>query len=345
MIDFTNLKLSEFTTHKVGNKLRDEGLKISSEQISINIKTKELLLKYFLSPFNELEVYNFTHSSELDLNAAYTFVSRIFKNNLEFHQNSINLAKHLYENSTHPKVNGGELSVCLLKNCLLDGIEVDGVGLFKSEVKDIFLKFEPTKDAFKIQYEKGVNIKKLDKGCLIFNLEEEQGYKVYIIDSNKSKDTQYWKDDFLNISPAADSFHFTKNFLSVTKDFVTKELVNDTSLSNPDRINILNKSVDYFKQHDSFEKEAFEKEVLKDQNIIDSFRVFNEVYNEHQGVQISDNFEISKQAVKKQSKAFRNVLKLDKNFDIYIHGDRDLIEKGTDQNGRKYYKIYFEEEY
>jgi hypothetical protein len=48
--------------------------------------------------------------------------------------------------------------------------------------------------------------------------------------------------------------------------------------------------------------------------------------------------------VKKQARVFKNILKLDKNFDIYIHGNRELIEKGIDENGRKYYKIYYEEE-
>ena len=49
-------------------------------------------------------------------------------------------------------------------------------------------------------------------------------------------------------------------------------------------------------------------------------------------------------AVKKQARVFKSVLKLDKNFHIYIHGNRDLIEQGTDERGRKYYNIYYEEE-
>ncbi|MFM7764289.1 MAG: hypothetical protein ACKO6I_01410, partial [Sphingomonadales bacterium] len=38
------------------------------------------------------------------------------------------------------------------------------------------------------------------------------------------------------------------------------------------------------------------------------------------------------------------ILKLDKNFHTYIHGNREMIEKGTDPDGRKFYKIYFENE-
>ena len=57
-----------------------------------------------------------------------------------------------------------------------------------------------------------------------------------------------------------------------------------------------------------------------------------------------DTFNISPEAVKKQVKSFKSVLKLDKNFHIYIHGNKDLIEKGIDENGKKFYKIYYDKE-
>jgi len=62
-------------------------------------------------------------------------------------------------------------------------------------------------------------------------------------------------------------------------------------------------------------------------------------------MEIADSFAISPSAVKKQAKVFKTVLKLDKNFHVYIHGRRDLIEKGYDEmSGKHYYKLYFEEE-
>src|ERR1051325_5146423 len=46
--------------------------------------------------------------------------------------------------------------------------------------------------------EDDININKLDKGCLIFNIEEENGYKVSVIDSiSKQNEAVYWKDAFL----------------------------------------------------------------------------------------------------------------------------------------------------
>lgn len=345
MIDFTGVKLQKIVTHFVGNKLRDEKTKVSSgEVIIVEGDTEKYLLKYFLSAFQDNEKFNFTNPTELSLNAVFTLISRIFLNTDSFYENTVELSKHLYESSTHPKINGGEFTVCLFENIFLDGVETTAVGLFKTEVKDVFLKFDPTKDNYTIKYENGVNIGKLDKGCFIFNLKAEDGYTVCIVDSNKSNDTQYWKDDFLSIQPTADNYHFTKNFLSITKDFVTKQLSEEFDVSKADKIDLLNRSVEYFKSHDTFEKDSFVEEVFDNPEMIKSFKNFDEQYRENKNVDISDNFEISSQAVKKQSRVFKSVLKLDKNFHVYIHGNKNLIEKGVENDGRKYYKIYFEEE-
>jgi hypothetical protein len=345
MIDFTAVNLQKIATHFVGNKLRDEGVKISSGEVNIiEGDTKKYLLKYLLSSFNDNEKFNFTNPTELSLNAIYILIGRIFSNTDSFYENSVELSKHLYESSTHPKVNGGEFTICLFENIFLDGVETNAIGLFKTELKDVFLKFDSIKDNYTIKYDNGVNVGKLDKGCIIFNQRTEDGFTVCIVDSNKSNDTQYWKDDFLNIRPSADEYHFTKNFLSITKDFVTKQLSDEFEVSKADKIDLLNRSVEYFKTHDRFEKETFEEEVFNNPEMIKSFRNYDEQYRENKNVDISDNFQISSQAVKKQARVFKSVLKLDKNFDIYIHGNKELIEKGIEKDGRKYYKIYYEEE-
>ena len=345
MIDFTSVRLEQVAIHQVGNKLRGEDLKISSGSIDIeDTETVNYLLKYFLSSFNDNEIYNFVHSSELGLNEIYSFSKKIFTDPDFLFEKSVDIAKHLYEKSIHPKVSAGELCVCYFKKCSLDGITTDAIGLFKAEGKDVFLKFDSTKNSFKVKYEKGIDINKLDKGCLIFNIEKSNGYKVCIVDSNKSNDTQYWKNDFLNIKAASDNYHFTKDFLSITKNFVTKQLSEEFDVNKTDKIDLLNRSVEYFKTHENFDKKEFEREVFQDAGIIKSFRNFDSTYREENEIQLSDKFEISPKAVKKQARVFKSVLKLDRNFDIYIHGNRELIEQGVERDGRKYYKIYYQEE-
>ena len=132
----------------------------------------------------------------------------------------------------------------------------------------------------------------------------------------------------------------TKEFLGIAKNFVVKQLSEDFEVSKSDQIDLLNRSVEYFKENDSFDKKDFEKKVFQEPEIIKSFRSYDTSYREDNDLEIEDQFEISKPAVKKQSKVF----KLDKNFHIYIHGNKDMIERGVEKDGRKFYKIYFESE-
>ena len=55
-------------------------------------------------------------------------------------------------------------------------------------------------------------------------------------------------------------------------------------------------------------------------------------------------FPISEEAVKKKQGLFKSVIKLDKNFTLYVHGDRKRMEQGSDTDGRRYYKLYFDRE-
>lgn len=148
----------------------------------------------------------------------------------------------------------------------------------------------------------------------------------------------------MKTQPVNDEYHQTKEFLNIAKNFVTKELSDNLDVSKTDKIDLLNRSVEYFKKRETFDKNEFEQEVFQNNDLIDSFRRFDETFRKDNEIDLSDNFEISSQAVKKQARVFKSVLKLDKNFDIYIHGNRDLIERGVEKDGRKYYKIYYQEE-
>lgn len=345
MINLESIQLQDIAIHHVGNKLHEEGLRISSKDIELPAEeTTDHLLQYLLTPFSENEVYNFDHSSELGLNEVFSFSKKIFGDPDCFYLTSIEIAKHLYEQSDHPKINGGDLCVCYFSDCLFDGIRTDAIGIFKSEIKDTFLKFDKDGADLSVRHDSGININKLDKGCMIFNIGKEDGYTVCVVDSNKAGGTLYWKTDFLDVKPAADNYHFTQDFLSMTKNYVTKQIPEEFDVTKTDQIDLLNRSVDYFKNNEQFEKADFEQEVLQDQGLIDSFQMYDTAYRQEYEVELQDSFDISPKAVKKQARVFKSVLKLDKNFHIYIHGNKELIEKGTDQDGRKYYKIYYEDE-
>jgi len=344
-LDFTQVELQQLITHHLGNKLRDEKYSLSSEATSFEEETKNFLLKYFLLPVKAEEFYSFTHSVKLELNDVFSVAENIFSSPKQFIQNSQNITKLLYEQSMHPKIKEGELNIALFSNVVLDDEVVEAIGVFKSETNVPFLKMKNQKSKFSINHDYGFEIKGVDKGCIIFNTDQQNGYKILIIDNaNKSAEAQYWKDDFLKVKPIANEFHHTNQFLGIAKNFVTKQLSEEFEVSKADKIELLNRSVEYFKTHESFDKNEFEKDVFQDSGMIKSFRSFDSNYREENDIELTDNFDISPQAVKKQARVFKSVLKLDKNFHIYIHGDGELIEQGVEKDGRKYYKIYFQQE-
>lgn len=344
MIDFENANIQAVSGHWVGNNKEDR--LILSDDL-IGIKKEELeqtLLYYFLSNFKSQETFCFYHESDLKFNEVYNYISNIFQNPEELYSESVNLAKFLFEKSSHPKISSGEFYVVYFKDTLYKGERMDIIGLFKSENKDKFIRTKGRDNSFGFELDRGININKIDKGCLIYNTKEEEGYIVSVIDNtNKSGEAIYWMDEFLHVKPCQDEYYNTSNLMSLCKNFVTKELPNQFEVTKADQVDLLNKSVKFFKENESFSMDKFEKEIISNQDVIDSFHNYKKEFQEDYGVEISDSFDISDGAVKKQSRVFRSVIKLDKNFHIYVHGNRDKIEQGMDEKG-KFYKVYFEEE-
>lgn len=336
--------MDKLILHFVGNKNNGDGVRFSDALTDFE-NIEDFFKQLIDNNFKYEELYQFFFLPNLELNPMYQFISSVFKKKESFIEQSKNVGRYLYDKSTHPQIKGGELCIFYFKDCQINDELIDCIGIFKSENKDTILKVSSTKDGYNLKDEKGINTTKLDKGCLIFNTETENGYIVSVVDNtNKNTEAQYWKDDFLSVQPKRNEYHQTNQFLGIAKQFVTKKLTEDFEISKAGQIDLLNRSVEYFKNHETFEKTDFEKKVFQDNNIIDSFRNFDEGYRRDNEIDISNNFDISTQAVKKQARAFKSVLKLDKNFHIYIHGDKELIEQGVEKDGRKYYKIYYKDE-
>ena len=345
-MDFSGGNLAHISLHYIGNKLNEETCIFSRDEFELNDELGFQLKDYFLERFvNVHEKHQFQHTTSLKYNVVYNFIKEIFNEGISLHDASIEIAKILYENSTHPKIKGGELYICHFTDCEYEGNIMDAVGIFKTENKNGFFEIAHQKNKVDIAYKEGIDIHKLDKGCLVFNTQSEEGFDVCIIDQqNRGDEAAYWREHFLNLKIKNTNYNQTNDFLGITKQFVTKQFIEEFEVTKTDQIDLLNRSVDYFKKHESFNKNEFEKEVLQDKGIIESFRAFDEVYRQDHDIELNESFPISAPAVKKQARVFKSVLKLDKNFHIYIHGNKDMIEQGVEKDGRKYYKIYFEKE-
>lgn len=341
-IDFKNALINNCIVHKVGNKFLGQEIFLSKEENTLDESTNKSLTDYLTSHFNDNnEVNFFYHEIERKMNEVFVLSDNIFSKE-DFILNTSNIVTHLYNQTRNPAIKASEILFVLLDEILFNNKICKGIGIFKSEKKDVYYKLTQSRKSIEINAEEGIGKRKFEKGCLILNQDYHDGYKVLTFENGA--DTNYWNDDFLSIKNYKDDFHSTKNFLALTKTYITKQLPEDFEVGKADQIDLLNRSVEYFKTHDNFDKKEFETEVFQDSGIIKSFRKFDDVYQIDNELELSSKFEISPQAVKKQAKIFKSILKLDKNFAIYIHGNRQLIEQGVEKDGRKFYKIYFNEE-
>ncbi|WP_332020215.1 nucleoid-associated protein, partial [Kaistella sp.] len=330
--------LSKIIVHKVGNRINQESLILSQEELQLEDEMKELLEDFFLKAFKSEEQFSFYSDTYLVNNPVYSSVSEIFDDRDKFVYEAENIAQHLYEVAENPRVQSGELFIVYFEGEEnADGNKIDYIGIFKTENKNPFLKISPQNEAFEIEKDYGIGLSKLDKGALIYNSSKETGYVVSVVDNNKNGDMYYWFEDFLKVKQRDDEYFQTQETLTVYKEYITKQLPQEFETTKADQADFLNKSITFFKEKETFDYDEFTKEVLEDPNVIESFGNFKSDYEQEMQVSISEDFAISEAAVKKQSRGFKSVIKLDKNFHIYVHGDRKMIETGQDEKG-KYYR-------
>mgnify|MGYP003289830004 FL=1 len=329
--------------HFVGNKTNDEGCKASKEPLVLSNTTRNALNNYFYKPFTiKDDYYSFYHQTDIRLNTIYSYIKEIFINKDVFCEQSLNIARYLYEQSTHPKIKGGELYVAHIDNCIVDGKYAEAIGLFKSESKDTFLMLRQNEVGFEISSQSGASINKLDKGCLVFNIERERGFLVAIVDNtNKGAEAKYWTDDFLHVRPRKDSFNQTQNMLSLCKSFVS-QLPSDNG--KVEKATYMNRSVEALKD-ESVNINTFAEQVFGTPELASKFKHYKETYQKERDIEIDDTFKPSSTAIKRKATGTMTTIKLDKNFDINIHGGEQYIVRGYDEErGMHYYQLFFKEE-
>ena len=348
MFQFDDTSLEQIVVHRVGNPADNEGVGFSNHTIQPSDAIGELLHKYFLSPFKTEQLYHLTGENEVAENPVYQSVKAIFESpNTNFMPESKKLAKHLYLNSHHPKVKGGEFYVTFFKDCIIDDEIADAIGIFKSENKETYLRvYQKDEQHLDIDYDDGININRLDKGCLIFNTEEEQGYVISIVDNlNKNKEAQFWKNDFLKVVDRPDRFYQTEKYLELYSNFAGQVSTNGEKEDKTKKIGLMNRAVSFFKEHDYFDEDQFKEEAIKSPELIKTYDDYKSRLEENLSVTTPKSFEIAPTAVKGAGKFVKKVLKLDKNFSLYVHGNGENIEKGWDDDRQlSYYKLFYKKE-
>ncbi len=345
MIHFDGCSISSLMIHRVGNKSLEEGYKLTDKPIGTDPELMAILRPYFTSMLTGDELFCFTNEVNLDQNEVCHLAGRIFADPDSLAEHSRAITAHLYNQSTHPRIKSGELYIAYFKDVVMDDEVTSAIGIFKSESRETFLQVNFSADLADISHSEGIPSRRPDKACMIFNVASEEGYRVAIFDHlNRSSEAGFWRDDFLNLRPVSTDYYQTNYMLDVTKQFVTKRLTEEHEPTKVDQIELLNRSVDYFKNNETFDRGEFSAAVFEDNDVRSSFLQFEAEQEADGRMRADETFSISIPAVKKQSRSIRSIIKLDKNFHIYVHGDKDLIEQGIDENGRKFYKIYYESE-
>lgn len=342
---FDQARITSQALHYVGLKADEEAMIVSPTLLEADDHTESLLMKYFLSAFKSQELFHLGYNTVPEDNPVLSAVSRIFSRPDTLLEESVKLAEHLYDCSEHPSIKSGDFFVVHFEDCILEGEITDAIGLFKAEQISHFLKVLRANNSMDVRSESGIDVNKLDKGCIIFNIDAENGYVAAQVDrTNPGNEAAYWSKEFLRLKNRNDAYHHTSKAMELCKEFISVEMPDRFHVTPADQADLLNRTAQFFREHDTFGVQEFASEVMEDPQVIDEFTRYKSEFENDRQVSVDDGFDISAPAFKKQARIFKSVIKLDKNFHIYVHGNREMIERGVEPDGRKYYKVYFDEE-
>lgn len=349
MINLFNTHVETLSIHRVGNKSRNEAIFLSDEPYQLNDEIMPLLKEFFFKSFREKEenYFQFAHDVDLEYNDMFNLASEIFTNPSDFHEVSKKITKHLFEQSNHPHIKNGEVYITYLTNVSIDNNVVDAIGVFKSEIKTDFLQFEEKEKNLEMILQQGINLNKLDKGCLIFNHKKEEGYKILTVDSNRY-DARYWLEHFLSVDAFQDENFYTKKYLKFCQSFA-KDVVLPAE-DKKEEVMFMNRAVNHFAKNDEFEETKFLNEVLDNPDLIPEFKNYKVDKGEKFSIEDITTFPIANAAVSDARKSMKNVINLDTNIQIKLdfinpESAEKFVEKGWDEEKQMYYYlVYFNKE-
>ncbi len=232
MIDTSQAIITSISVHGIGNRSNEGTLKLSDQSLHVESDLlHSLLLSYFTASFRLPEYYCFAIDPLKEPNPVHDTVRSIFNDQSSLHANSIVLAEQLYQITQHPNIKSGELYTVYFTGLGIKDKTYNALGIFKSETKEKYLRLSERKKSFQVSAEEGININKLDKGCIILDDNADEGYRILVVDTSNRSDAHFWKDDFLGLTPLLDAFHQTHNFMNLTRQYVGDQLDEEFSVS------------------------------------------------------------------------------------------------------------------
>lgn len=356
MIDISTARITGISASWVGNKNRYEGVRTGKTLSKLSDVSEEILIPAFLKPFEKSEeFFHFDSERNEGFNQAENACAQIFQHPETLYQWAEKLSGYLYEASQPTKVLGGEFLVAYIEDLLLDGEAVNCIALWKIQNKETFLRPEKVgPDGIALDMMMGIDTHVAENLALIFDMDASEGYRICALDTVSKKDERsFWKDDFLQILPNDDNYFQTRHWIAVASEFIVHKAPFKLGWTRLETIHRINRAKNYFQDNDEFEVDDFSGKVFTDiiGSIADTdeqreaFRTFADEYAKGYAIELENSFDLSRQAVKKfANQAFKTDIKLDKNFKLSVIFGEGLIERGADEDGKKFYKVYFENE-
>ncbi len=349
MLKLNNIQTSKIIAHRVGNKNRSEKNFTSTDLLVLDEHLEEVLNKYFLKPFKQIaDTYHFSHSVDMSYHLLNGLVKKVFEDNEQFYSASIDILNHLYEQSNHPQIKSGDLFVVLFDDILIEDELVQAIGIFKSERKDAFLTLTESSERVIVNANEGISLRKLDKGALVVNVWDDDGYRVFSVDNN-NYDASYWKAEFLGVDYVQDKNFDTRSYIDMCKSFAD-EVIKEKS-GKKDQIEFLSDSIQYFTLNEEIVDDNFQDTLFESDEVMKKdFKEYKKKYEDEYEINIPDNIPISKPVLREQKRAIKNFIKLDTGIQVKLDfkdpdSTRQFVEKGFDPDkGMHYYKVYYNEE-
>ena len=297
---------------------------------NVNSAQNKELIKFFFKPFNIAERF----CTSPDSVAFQDSVNQVFSlGNLDLVP--VKSILDLINESDCKVTEKSYLVVLYFEDCVIDDEVTDVYGMVMFENKEHFLSIKNQSDP--VQLLSGSSNGKIEKGALIFNSQADEGLQCLVLDKKNTG----WKEA-LGIRKIKDNYFQTQTLINNVQEFAHTSFEQEES---PEKIALLNESIQYIKSHDFFDQSDYQEKVLQEPELIEKFETFNEEKKQEIPEMETSNFEISKPAISKTKRFIRSVIKLDKNFHVYVHGNRENITRGFDEEkGKHFYTLFYDEE-
>ena len=337
-MDFKEAYIDKLICHRFS--LDKQRSLINHKDMDMETMDQIFLKDFFVKPFSREKVqYSFVHSIDLKYNIVYNTIIDIFQGG-DFVENSISIFKYLDSVSTLPTIKDGDIFIVKIEDVLNDDKYCEAVGIFKIETRNEFIETSVDSNGnMNVSVKSGYTSQKIDKACLIVFTEDMP--VGFIID--KSKDSKFWRQDFLGMETKTTPFSQSKFLIGMMENFIKDKLVKETDISKSEQVEMVNSYTELISKSQNLNIEEWEAKIFRDKKIQDMFEDYRKIYEERENFNLEANFRVDKSALNVPRKLRK--IRLDDTVELCFMKTGNFIERGYDENkGRSYYKIYFTKE-